>query len=583
MTVSKGSQAMPLRWQSGRRAPDSAGAVRAGRQDTAGSVPMQRYGLAIFWVAVVLVWIGTLGYRTLITPDEGRYATLSLEMLQSGDFVTPHLNGLLYFEKPALQYWAGAASFMLFGINEFAARFWPGLTSLLSVAVVGFVGKRLWGSEAGMLSALVMGGTAFVYGNGHFLTLDAGLMFFLALALGGFLLAHRDEATDAERRRWMWLVWAAMAGATLSKGLVGVLVPGATLFLYMVVGRQWGLWRRLHWPSGLALYLVLAAPWFVAVSLRNPGFADFFFLHEHFDRFLTTEHHRAGPLWYFVPVLLAGMVPWTSMLLPALREGLVRSEGEIFRPRLLLLIWTAFVFAFFSLSGSKLPSYILPMFPALALLIGSWLGRAAPEEIRVHLWLPLALGLIGLVASPLAQGWLARSVPVEVVTPLIEAIALAAGILLAATALAISVLSCGRKLAAVTLVAAGGLVAVAVGAAGHESYGAALRSSKAAVAALRPHIEPGTPVFAVGEYDQTLAFYLRKPLTLVAFSGEFEFGQGREPGRWIPTVEEFVARWKTLPQAAAVMPHRNFVQLSDEGLPMRIVYSGHRNVVVVKP
>ncbi|MEF9997366.1 MAG: glycosyltransferase family 39 protein, partial [Burkholderiaceae bacterium] len=243
---------------------------------TLGPARIPRSIITIGWLLFALVWFGSLGVRTLITPDEGRYAVLSLNMLQSGDWITPRLNGLLYFEKPALQYWMGAIAFQLFGINEFAARFWPGLAGFLAVGMVSFTGGRLWGQRAGVIAALLMGSMLWVYANSHFLTLDGGLMGFLAVALCAFVLAQRDEAGAAERRRFMWLCWAAMAGATLSKGLVGLVIPGATLALYSLLNWQWGFWKRMHWVSGLAIYLLLAAPWLIAVSLKNPGFAEFF-------------------------------------------------------------------------------------------------------------------------------------------------------------------------------------------------------------------------------------------------------------------------------------------------------------------
>jgi len=278
------------------------------------SAPPQTRHIWLFWLGFALLWFGSLGHNTLIHPDEGRYASISLGMLQSGDWITPRLNGLLYFEKPALPYWMGALSFSLFGINEFAARFWPALSGFLSVVTVGYTARRLWNPEAGNLATLVMGSSCWVVANSHYLNLDTGLTFFLTLTLCAFLLAQRDDAGLSAQRGWMWLCWSAMAGAVLSKGLIGILIPGAVLVLYSLIYRQFAFWKRLHLVSGLILFLLLSAPWFVLVSLKHHQFAHFFFIHEHFERFLTTEHRRTGPLWYFVPYLLVGFMPWTSLL-----------------------------------------------------------------------------------------------------------------------------------------------------------------------------------------------------------------------------------------------------------------------------
>jgi 4-amino-4-deoxy-L-arabinose transferase-like glycosyltransferase len=365
-------------------------------------------GQCIAWTALALVWLGSLGWRALLSPDEGRYASIALEMLRSGDWLTPRLNGLLYFEKPPLQYWLSAGFFQLFGVNEFAARLWPGLAGLFTIVTTSIGARLLWGEPAGHAAAIVTAGMAWVVANSHFLSLDMGLTFFLTLALCGFLVSRKNPASPSVRRNGMWLCWAAMAGATLSKGLVGLLIPGATLALYSLVTRRFGFWRDMHWVSGAAIFLALAAPWFIAMSLAHPGFFDFFFIGEHFRRFLTDEAHRTGPVHYFVPFLIAGSLPWTTLVLAKVDGREPDSGVESFQYRRLLWIWIAFVFVFFSVSRSKLPSYILPVFPAMALLIANGLTHASAHRLKRHLILPaLAWIAFGLAAS-LARGRAAR-------------------------------------------------------------------------------------------------------------------------------------------------------------------------------
>ncbi|MFZ3124428.1 MAG: glycosyltransferase family 39 protein [Acidovorax sp.] len=527
--------------------------------------------------------MGSLGARALISPDEGRYATLALGMLQSGDWLTPRLNGFLYFEKPILPYWMGAASLHLFGINEFAARFWPGLSGLMTVAVVAWTARRLWGDATGHYAALVAAGTTWIIANSHFLSLDMGLTFFLTLALCAFLLAQRDGVSPTEQRHAMWLCWAAMAGATLSKGLIGLVIPGATLVLYSLVQRQFGFWRRMHWGVGLLLFLGLTAPWFVAVSLENPGFFDFFFVREHFRRFLTNEAHRSGRLYYFVPYLLVGMMPWTTLLPGMLKQGVQAERGAVFQPLRLLWIWSLFIRVFFSVSRSKLPSYILPMFPALALVAGRYLSQLPPRRLQWHLPLPMLLWLAVLVVAPFAGRWLAPGESRDALQSFLQVLALAAVLYLLATVPAWWVLRRGRPLAAVALLALGSLMAVTAGLIGHDRYGGVLKSSKAVVPQLASYLQADTEVFSVRYYDQTLPFYLRRPVTLVDYRDEFSFGQQAEPTRWLPTLEVFVARWHSLPKAAAVMRRGTYEELLQKQLPMRIVYQDANRLVVVKP
>lgn len=535
------------------------------------------------WLTLAALWLGSLGVRALVSPDEGRYATLALGMLQSGDWLTPRLNGFLYFEKPILPYWMGAASLQVFGINEFGARFWPGLTGLMTVAAVAWTAHRLWGEAEGYYAGLVAAGTTWIIANSHFLSLDMGLTFFLTLALCAFLLAQRDGVPPAEQRHAMWLCWAAMAGAMLSKGLIGLVIPGATLMLYSVVQRQFGFWRRMHWGSGLLLFLVLTAPWFVAVSLENPGFFDFFFVREHFRRFLTDDARRTGAIYYFVPYLLVGLLPWTTLLPGMLRQGLQGERGTVFQPLRLLWVWSVFILVFFSVSRSKLSSYILPMFPALALIAGRYLSQLRPSQLRWHLPLPMALWLAFLVAAPFLDRWVSPNAPREALRSFIQVLALAAVLYLLAAVPAWWVLRRGRSLAAVALVAFGSVLAVTVGLIGHDRYGGQLKSSKAVVPQLAPYLQADTEVFSVRYYDQTLPFYLRRPVTLVDYRDEFRFGQEAEPTRWLPTLEAFVVRWHSLPRAAAMMTQDTYQQLLKQQLPMRIAYQDAYRLVVVKP
>ena len=356
-------------------------------------------GLTVLTLAALIVWFANLDYRKLIKPDEGRYAELSREMSVSGDWVTPRLNGIKYFEKPPLQYWAGAVAISVFGAREWAVRLWSALTAVLGVALAWFCARRLMGPKAALFAATVLGSSLMYVVVGHVNTLDMGLTFFLFLALCAFLLAQRDQASDRENAIWMHVAWAATAGAVLSKGLIGLVIPGATLVAYTLVQRDWTRWRRLHLVTGLPLLLAIAAPWFVLASLRNPEFAWFFFVHEHLLRYTTQIHQRVEPWYYYIPLLLAGGLPWTLVMADAVWRTWRAEPGALFQPRRFLLVWCVFILVFFSVSGSKLPPYILPVYPALALLCGQHLsslsGRALAWQLAPVAVLPVVM-LIGL-------------------------------------------------------------------------------------------------------------------------------------------------------------------------------------------
>ncbi len=534
------------------------------------------------WLAAALIWFGPLGYRDLAHPDEGRYSEISREMLASGDWVTPRLDGLKYFEKPPLQYWASAISFSVFGLGEFAARLFTALTGFLGVVAVWFTGRKLWGEAAGALAAITTISMTWWMSVGHVVTLDMGVSFFLTAALCGFLLAQDPRATDAARRRWMWTVWASMAGATLSKGLIGILIPGAVLVLYSLICRQWLMWRRMEWIVGLTLFFALTAPWFVLVSMRNPEFAHFFFIHEHFQRYLTTEHHREGAIWYFVPILVGGLLPWTTLAPQFLRFGWT-ATGETQLASRLLLIYVAFVFLFFSLSGSKLPGYILPMFPAMGLLLGQYLAQAPAQILKRHAWFSVALwGAIGLAAPIVVRFLSTRNTPAEINLALAPwAMAAAAAYVLGALA-CVRAASVGRKIPSAFWLGAASLVALQFINGGYHEF-SPIKSARTIASEAAPFIDDDTELFVIRGYDQTLPYYLRRTLMPVEFSDELTLGEQMEPERFIPTVKEFPQRWNAARKAVAFTSPGTLKELQDAGLPMEVIAIHHRHAAFRKP
>jgi 4-amino-4-deoxy-L-arabinose transferase-like glycosyltransferase len=532
-------------------------------------------------VLLLLVWFVGLGSRALISPDEGRYATLALEMARSGDWLTPRLNGLLYFEKPVLQYWLGALSFNLLGVSEFTARLWPALAGFFTVVIVGMTAARLWGRASGLQAAAVAGSMTWIVLNSHFLTLDAGLTFFLTGTLSAFLMAIKDSRLRLARG-WMAVAWLSMAGAVLSKGLVGILIPGAVLVIVSLWSRRVDIWRPALWWPAIGLFLLIAAPWFVLVSERNPAFAEFFFIHEHFSRFLTDVSQREGAWWYYVPLLIVGMLPWTSALPWLAKRFSVAESPWGVGPRETLLAWCGFIFVFFSISHSKLPSYILPMFPALALLLAMQLREASLRTLRWQLFIPAVLWLAVALVSTQIGHFASASTPIEVLLPLAHAVQLGAGLALIGALLAWWWLSREQKTLAVLTLAFGHALGVIVVLNGHATYGQ-MKSAAPIAAVVAPLIEPDTPIFAVQSYDQTLPFYFRRPVTLVDYRDEFALGERLEPGKAIDSLDAFALRWRSLPSAVAYMSKPTWLALQKRGLPMKIVFEDARRLVVMKP
>ncbi|NJD91029.1 MAG: phospholipid carrier-dependent glycosyltransferase, partial [Geobacter sp.] len=249
-----------------------------------------------------------LGRYPLLEPDEGRYSEIPREMLERLDFITPHLNYVKYFEKPPLLYWMNALSMAIFGQNEFAARLPCALAGLLTILFTYWLGRKLFDRLTGLYSAIIIGSCLGFIAQARIPLTDMPLTLCLTVSLGSFILAVNSEGR--EKCGYLYLSYAAAAMAVLAKGLIGILFPGAIIFLFMLFRKRWRLLLEMRIVTGLALFFAIAAPWFILVSMRNPEFARFFFIHEHFERFLTKVHSRYQPFWYFIPVLIGIMLPW---------------------------------------------------------------------------------------------------------------------------------------------------------------------------------------------------------------------------------------------------------------------------------
>ena len=530
-----------------------------------------------------LAWFGTLEQRRLINPDEGRYSEIPREMVATGDWLTPRLNGIKYFEKPALQYWATAAAFTAFGEHHWTARLWPALTGFAGVIVTAFATAKLFGPQAGLIAGAVLAGSVLWNIIGHVNTLDMGVSFFLAAAVFALCLAQRDDVNPRESRRWQDGAWVLLALAVLSKGLIGLVLPAATVVAYAIWQRDWGFMLRIRPVRGLAVLLAVTAPWFIAVSLANPEFAHFFFIHEHFERFLTKAHGRYQPMWYFIPILLLGMLPWLGSLLQGLAAGFRREAGRRFQPQRFLLVWAVLVFVFFSVSSSKLASYILPIFPALAALIGVHLaGYAAARRIEWHALPAIVIGAACLFLVPYVTRFASERVPVALYVAYQPWLYAGAAALLLGGLAAFWLGRQGRRAAAVCTLAAGGFAFGQGFLLGHDNLGS-VNSAHDVAAAIRPLVPPDAPFFSVDTYDQSLQFYLKRTTTMVAYRDELGFGISQEPQKFIADLATFERAWNAAPVAWALMSPATWREMSQKGLPMTEVVRDTRRVIVRKP
>jgi len=357
-------------------------------------------------VALAVPFLQFLGTLPLIDPDEGRYAEIPREMLERSDLITPTLNYVHYFEKPPLLYWINAASFKLLGLTEFAARLPSSLCGLATVLATYIIARRLYERRTAVLSALILGtSTGFVLQSRIILT-DMLLTFCLTAALGAFIVASQRDRRRGSALPW-YFFWFFCSLAVLTKGLIGIVFPVGIIFLYLLLARRWHLLGEMRLFSGSILFLAVAAPWFVAVSLANPEFARFFFIHEHFERFTSTVHGRYQPFWFFLPALLAAMFPWSFLIPGAMGRAWRDRHHRDGNPGFYLLIWVAVIFLFFSKSSSKLIPYILPIFPPLAIMIAhrfnGLLERRGHELRFAGIMLGSVLSILGIACLGYAR------------------------------------------------------------------------------------------------------------------------------------------------------------------------------------
>jgi 4-amino-4-deoxy-L-arabinose transferase-like glycosyltransferase len=533
-------------------------------------------------IAVAVIWFSNLEYRILIKPDEGRYAEIPREMVASGDWTTPRLNDIKYFEKPPLQYWATAAAYEVFGEHQWTSRLWAGLTGFSGIFLVWFAGLRLFGREAAAYSAMLLGSSLLYVLIGHVNTLDMGVTFFISLGIFSFLIAQ-EESDTKRRRNWMLLAWAGMALAVLSKGLMGLILPGTAIFIYCIAQRDFSVLKRMHWLAGLAVFFLITAPWFYYMMKANPEFFDKFFIYEHYTRFTTKQHGRYQPWYYFIPILLSGMLPWTLLMLDTLWRAWSDnvSLSKVFNPARFLLIWAVFIYLFFTASGSKLPSYLLPMFPALALLMGKRIAEMSAQTLFKQI-APVILFVVALVVLALNVGKLADTpLQKELYPQYTPWLMVASSVLLAGLLGGLWLLRNERKQIAVAILACSSLLFAQIGLSGYNVL-ASERSAKHIAAAIAPQLKSGVPFYSVLDYEQTLPFYLKRTFTLVQFQDEMDFGLKQEPQRWIPTVEEFAPVWAAQTEAYAIVPVHAYPQLQKLGLAMQIIFEDSQNIVVKK-
>ncbi|MGH9744416.1 MAG: ArnT family glycosyltransferase, partial [Candidatus Acidiferrum sp.] len=340
--------------------------------------PLAKSAARVGWTVLVLAtlyvcYFSQLGAIGFVGPDEPRYAWIARAMAETGDWVTPRLYGQPWFEKPPLYYWGAALSFKAFGVSEAAARLPSAISALLATLALAWLAWRWYGGETARWLLLLLPSTVDMIGFSHAAATDMPFSGMLTIAMvcaavvlklgpdsaGGAIPAQTHSSTP-----WLALLLFGlfMGLAVLAKGPAGIILCGGAVFFWAIFTKRWRDAFRLLHPVAIAAFCVTALPWYILCQRRNPDFFRIFIIEHNFKRFLTPEFQHIQPFWFYVPVLLVALLPWTASLLWSTVQG----TRELIRTRNLsvqsayLLSWAVFCVVFFSASQSKLPGYVLP-------------------------------------------------------------------------------------------------------------------------------------------------------------------------------------------------------------------------------
>jgi 4-amino-4-deoxy-L-arabinose transferase-like glycosyltransferase len=538
---------------------------------------LNRRAVVLLFLAIGILYYSALGTIPLLEPDEGRYAEIPREMLVRGDFVTPHLNGVVYLEKPPLFYWGNAASLRLFGRNEFGARFFTATVSIAGVLLTYWMGAVLGGPRTGAYGAMVLSTSLYYYVIGRINTLDMTLAVTLLLAIFPAWL----HLSGRKSRRYLYLAYAGSALAFLAKGLVGCVFPAAVIVLWMsVTGRAKEIGRAVS-LIGFALFFAIALPWVLLVQRANPDFLWFFFIHEQFLRYTTKIHHRYQPFWFFVPVIVGGMLPWLAFgrraamaVRGATDEWFARDD------RRFLYCWVFFILLFFSFSDSKLVTYVAPIFPPLSVLFGRALEMWADrEDGAVRCRFPLALAALLAAGALFFPPFTKHPIPLGEWVP---STAFPAALILAWGAVPLFVRRLGAERVVLLSFLFLALFLTALNRPAAE-YLSGYKSVKGLSEVMNASLRPADVVAQYGTYRQALPFYTKRRCVLVNEVGELEFGADRaaDRPRWFLDDRKFSALWNSDRRVFCVFKREALATVRERFPDHRLLYETDEGILIV--
>jgi 4-amino-4-deoxy-L-arabinose transferase-like glycosyltransferase len=533
---------------------------------------------AVFVVAG-LIFFFHLGAYGLWDPDESRYGEIAREMLAMRDFIVPHLNYVAYVEKPPLLYWLTALSFRIFGLSEFAARLTPALSAMLGVIATFIFAARAMGRRRAVMAAAILATAPLYAVMAQVLTTDMLLSALLTVAIFALFLHFKEGGV------WCWIAYVAIGLATLTKGPVAIALPALSMLVFLWrEGALKNSIRRFHAIAGGAIIFAIAAPWFIAVSIREPGFFDFYFIGEHVRRIFDSSFSHGEPFYFYIVPIVAGLLPW-SLLVPFLTWRRMPPEPA----RRFCLIVSIVIFGVFSASSGKLIPYIVPVLPPLAVLLADGIVSCAwPDQSnalsaldsRILLEAGPLLGLLGagVIVAAIEAASFRTPYPI-MVQPALYAIG---GVLLfggAMTALAFWTRLTGAGLSLIVITIAGALCAgtwVRLDAERMRSYAVLCRTVAERA--------PGAKVICYHRYVQALPFYTGKRVIVVGPLSELRFGaeRAKDAGEYFFSSDADLLRlWYAPQETVVVLEASDLARLLHRLGPFTMIATEHSKRAVV--
>lgn len=536
-------------------------------------------------LAIYTVWfLLLLGTRPLNIPDEGRYPSIGWELMASHHWLIPKLNGVPFLDKPILYYWLEALSMKAFGVNAWAIRLPQALFGIAGCLLVYIAGVKLFDRRTGILASIILATSPLYFFAAHYADMDLEVAILISASLLSFIIAQQQE----RRRGWMVASFVFAGLACLTKGLMGIVFPIYVIGVWVIVNNRWGTLKRMHLLPGIAAFLIITLPWYIAIARAKPWFLHYFFVYQQFDRYLAhSGFNNVMPFWFYLPLLLVGLMPWTILSLPGLGKlrtlCQTRQQHEVLW---FLVLWVVLITLFFSIPKAKIVGYILPVVPAIALLTGHWLSQSSRWFARkTHLALigfsiVISLMAIALLIAP----WVSPQTKPALLTFSILGVLLLLGVLALWKVRSYRIPILIAMMACFNL---GALIALPT---------IDTQTSLPLARAVQPYLATHPIIVNYNSYNYDLPLYLQRRITVVYdwhntditqldnWARDFYFGVQHDPATraWMISPSAFLQEWQHHADSMLVFtPEWNYQQLKTQLHPTPIVIARYQGTVVI--